>query len=446
MEATRIHISSLIDARRMDPIFFRYGTNRFGQKFTLVSIGAVSLDLQSGFGAGKGDQSDESNGTLHLRPTNIDNEGNLVFEKNIYVPSYLNKAFIDKDDVLFNNTNSQELVGKTAILKDERKSFFSNHITKIRVNRKVIIPDYLWIILNVYQREKIFFSICTNWNNQSGVGIELLKSLKIPLPPIDIQKEIVELYTKAQQLKKVKEKEAKSLLESIDNYLFNKLGISPPQTPIRVLYFTVNISNILGERIDPHQFNAERMNMIQNIYFTNKWRKLKEVVRDVKSITKTFSNGDVYVGLENIESNTGEYIATSDKESISSAAVFKKGHILFPKLRPYLNKVYRAEFDGMCSTEFHVYEAKNIDADYLSNVLRSSMIVAQTKHLMTGNTLPRLQTKDVENLIIPFPSNEEQRDIVEFINKTRIRAQSLKKEGIALLTRAISQIERLILE
>lgn len=101
-------------------------------------------------------------------------------------------------NVLFNNTNSQELVGKTAIYKGDIPYKFSNHITRIRVNREKIIPEFLWLILNMYQQREIFYAICTNWNNQSGVGTELLKSIKIPLPEMGIQQKLVDIYTAAQ--------------------------------------------------------------------------------------------------------------------------------------------------------------------------------------------------------------------------------------------------------
>lgn len=81
-----------------------------------------------------------------------------------------------KRTAIFNNTNSQELVGKTAIYKGNIPYKFSNHITRIRVNKEKIIPEFLWLILNIYQQREIFYAICTNWNNQSGVGTELLKS------------------------------------------------------------------------------------------------------------------------------------------------------------------------------------------------------------------------------------------------------------------------------
>jgi type I restriction enzyme S subunit len=190
---------------RLDPIYYSFNFSQFYKKYPTVALKFFCFDFQSGFGIGKEEQATEENGIIQIRPTNIDNEGELKFDKNIYVSASLNKSFLEVDDVLFNNTNSQELVGKTSILKENRKLLFSNHITRIKVDRTKANPDYLWITLNLYQRKNVFYSLCTNWNYQSGIGIELLKSLKIPLPPIEKQNEIAEhiqsIRTKAKQLR-----------------------------------------------------------------------------------------------------------------------------------------------------------------------------------------------------------------------------------------------------
>ncbi|WP_444647879.1 restriction endonuclease subunit S [Flavobacterium columnare] len=197
-------------------------------------------------------------------------------------------------------------------------------------------------------------------------------------------------------------------------------------------FFLINRSELEG-RIDPHQYHFERRNAIDKIKAKNDILKLKHVVKNVKKVTSEINANDIYIGLENIESNTGEYIATNDKQSISSAGVFKKGQILFPKLRPYLNKVYLTEFDGLCSTEFHIFQSEKFDNDFLSIYLRSDLIVNQTKHLMTGNTLPRLQTEDINNLPVPKISIDRQKQIVELYNTANLKKQIKEKEAQELL-------------
>lgn len=193
----------------------------------------------------------------------------------------------------------------------------------------------------------------------------------------------------------------------------------------------IHIDECLGDRLDAQQFHPERLSMIRRLK-TITCCKLKEVAKNVKTVTTCLSNEDVYIGLENVTCGTGEYIP-GIKESISTAAVFKKGDILFSKLLPYLNKVYLAEFSGKSSTEFYILEATNILPEYLAIILRSDIIIAQTKHLVTGNTLPRLQTSDIENLLIPYPSSTFQQKIVDLYTAAQNAKLQKDKEAKELL-------------
>ncbi|MFN8285480.1 MAG: restriction endonuclease subunit S [Chitinophagales bacterium] len=202
---------------RFDPLYYYSDLSSFNSgHFESVSIGSVSIELKSGFGAGKQDQASSENGIIQVRPTNITENGILKFDKNVYLPYELRNKndLIEVGDVLFNNTNSQELVGKTAILEEPQEILFSNHITRIRVDKLKILPKYLWAILNVYQQNKVFYSICTNWNNQSGIGLDLLKSINIPLPPLYKQGEIIERISDIHYQVKQLQNDASEILEA----------------------------------------------------------------------------------------------------------------------------------------------------------------------------------------------------------------------------------------
>lgn len=191
----------------------------------------------------------------------------------------------------------------------------------------------------------------------------------------------------------------------------------------------------LEKRWDPNTYHQERRDIIQALKNSgHKLEQLKFVSTFKKSIVKEIPENQSYLGLENIESNTGSYITTSDKESISSAIEFKKGQVLFPKLRPYLNKVYFAEFDGVCSTEFHVLDSKKVSNEYLANFLRTSLVVNQTKYLMSGNTLPRLQTEDIESLLIPILSKEEENKVNALMAKAFEQKQKNEAEAEKILS------------
>jgi len=141
-----------------------------------------------------------------------------------------------------------------------------------------------------------------------------------------------------------------------------------------------------------------------------------------------------YIGLENIESNTGFYVPSAEeKGTFNSALKFEVGDVLFPKLRPYLNKIHLAQFEGVCSTEFHVLKRIDLNNLYLSTFLSSKLVLNQTTCLMTGNTLPRLQTQEVERLPILLPPSEIQSNIAEIMQSAYTAKKQNDQEADALL-------------
>ena len=140
---------------------------------------------------------------------------------------------------------------------------------------------------------------------------------------------------------------------------------------------------------------------------------------------------DTYLSLAHVQSHTGELTDSTDTAS-GACFVYQPSDVLFARLRPYLNKVHRAKTWGSCSTEFHVLRILNASAllpDYLAAILRSKIVLAQTVHMMTGNTHPRLTNDDVANLRIPVPSMEVQKAIATEINSRRREARRLRAEA-----------------
>ena len=80
-----------------------------------------------------------------------------------------------------------------------------------------------------------------------------------------------------------------------------------------------------------------------------------------------------------------------------------------------------------------IFDAKNINAEFLAIYLRSDLVVNQTKHLMTGNTLPRLQTEDIQKLPVPLVSNEIQSKVVTFYKNAYNQKQQKEQQAQALL-------------
>ena len=149
---------------------------------------------------------------------------------------------------------------------------------------------------------------------------------------------------------------------------------------------------------------------------------------------RTIADGEFYVGLANVSANTGEYVEASE-DAEGTIAEFEAGDVLFAKLRPYLNKVWVADRTGVCSPEFHVLrlrpDSRIRSADYLAAVLRFTATLAQTRHMMTGNTHPRLASEDVSALVIPVPSTDQQLTIAAEVDRRRAEARRLRAEARA---------------
>ncbi len=116
-----------------------------------------------------------------------------------------------------------------------------------------------------------------------------------------------------------------------------------------------------------------------------------------------------YIGLEHIGQGTMSLIGQGISSDVSSDKfVFKKGDILFGKLRPYFKKIVKPNFDGICSTDIWVIEAKEgIDQDYLFYFLSTDKFVNLTSQTNTGTRMPRADwnfLKDTEWNIPPLSS------------------------------------------
>ncbi len=155
------------------------------------TIASICSSITPGFACSRSHQVPD--GHVHLRTHNISTLGSLNFDLIVRVdPKMIDpkKSSIRQGDILFNNTNSQELVGKTSLVDHDYDYGFSNHITRLRL-KEGIYPGYVVYYLTLLRNSGYFAKICTRWINQAAVNSNTLKELTIPLPPLAEQKRIV---------------------------------------------------------------------------------------------------------------------------------------------------------------------------------------------------------------------------------------------------------------
>lgn len=141
---------------------------------TLAELGA---EAKPGFASGRHSRI-PSGQVPHLRPMNVDTKGHLDLSDVKYVSADAGEARLRLGDVLFNNTNSAELVGKTAYVALGQDLAFSNHITRIRVRE--ISPKYVAYQLQLLQRCGYFRHLCVKHVNQASVTSSTLSNA-VPL-------------------------------------------------------------------------------------------------------------------------------------------------------------------------------------------------------------------------------------------------------------------------
>ena len=217
---------------RFDPDYYSPKFQHFRRQiamspYEVYAIGEISDHIVAGFAAGKQDQADnlpEEQRIPQLRPFSITTTGELSFETQKYVPVDRMKPedYCRKGEVIFNNTNSPDLVGKTTVFDTEIRCAVSNHMTRITV-KEGVNPYYVAAFFNVLLSIGYWKLLCTNFNNQAGVNTETLKNVKIPLPPKQIQDEIayeiMHRRTEANKLRKEAEQEWKNAKEQFEREL-----------------------------------------------------------------------------------------------------------------------------------------------------------------------------------------------------------------------------------
>jgi type I restriction enzyme M protein len=206
---------------------------------------------------------------------------------------------------------------------------------------------------------------------QPQITRQSLFPYNVPLPPLEIQEQIVDELESYQKI-------IDGAKQVVENY--------KPTF-----------------KIDPDWEMVEIGNICKNI---------KKII-DPKKLTGQIN----YIGLENISKNSGELLGNikSEASSIKSMKLeFKKKNILYAKLRPNLNKVYYTEIEGICSTDIMVLmfdEKKSIPKLY-SSILREQWFNKKVLNGLKGAQLPRISWDYFKMIKVPVPPMEAQKKII----------------------------------
>jgi|GEM_PF-1212631 len=146
-----------------------------------------------------------------------------------------------------------------------------------------------------------------------------------------------------------------------------------------------------------------------------------------------------FIGMEHIEAHTMKLLGTVFAgEMKSTSEYFEPGDVLYGRLRPYLNKVYRPDFEGLCSAEFIVFrQVPHLNGKYLQFFLNSWDFVSFASHLNEGDR-PRVNFDQLASYPFPLAPLPEQHRIVAAIETQFTRLDA----AVAALERAKANLAR----
>ena len=139
----------------------------------------------------------------YLRMNNITYAGELDLSdvKRIDVPeSELSRCIVRRGDVLFNRTNSKELVGKTCVYDRDEMMVLAGFVIRVRVNDK-ILPEFLSTFLNADFSKQMLLGKCKTAIGQANINANEMQSIGIYLPPLELQSRFVEVQQQTRKLK-----------------------------------------------------------------------------------------------------------------------------------------------------------------------------------------------------------------------------------------------------
>ena len=156
----------------------------------------------------------------YLRMNNITYGGELDLSdtKRIDVPeNELPKCTVRRGDVLFNRTNSKELVGKTCVYNRDEMMVLAGFVIRVRVTDRVL-PEFLSAFLNTDFSKQMLLNMCKTAIGQANINAQEMQNIGLYLPPVELQQQFVQFKDQTDKSKVVVQKaldEAQTLFDSL---------------------------------------------------------------------------------------------------------------------------------------------------------------------------------------------------------------------------------------
>lgn len=388
--------------------FISYGTSKFDKavnlskkttftsSFPSVRLGEL-VQIIKGVTYSKEDQVYNETNNVILTADNITNSGDFDVVKKVFLRADLTidgtKKLKQNDIFMCFSSGSKSHVGKSAYISYNTEYFAGGFMGVLRCKSEDVSMKYLWAILSSNQFRHIISQESTgiNINNLSAN----LADIKIPLPPLDVQKKIVA------EIEKI-DREESYIIEQVDALRYSILSAVK--------------NGAAGEPL-------EKLGVVAS-YSQDR-------------ISCAELSSDTYVGVDNLLQNMEGKGSSQFVPKSGTAIAYSKGNILLSNIRPYLKKIWLADNDGGSSGDVLVLKMDDtkISSKYLYYLLATDEFFEYEMQHIKGVKMPRADKASVLNYNVPIPSLFKQQEIVAEIEKIeseittrKMRLEDLKKQ------------------
>lgn len=392
-----------------------------------TKIEHISLRIHYGYTASA---TQNDTGIKLLRITDI--QDNKVNWENVpfceIQPNDIDKFELKENDIVFARTGAT--VGKSFLIpKNIPKAVFASYLIRIDLSRQVS-SKYIYYFFQSANYWKQISSKAIG-SGQPSVNANSLSNLTLPLCNINEQNRIV---LKLEEILSGLEKSKEQLEFSLKQLNFYKQSI------LKKAYS----GKLTGKKDIKVIDTSEKLRLLPKDWSYKELSKLVEY--KPKRVKPTVESKLKFIGLDSIEPNTLFPSTIHNFSNYKSSAIyFTKDQVLYGRMRPYLNKVWKADFEGACSGEFLVLECSDmILPDYLKYKLHSLDFVAFASGRSSGDR-PRVSFDKISDYQIPLCSIEEQAEIVRIIDHNFSNADKINSWVIESLEK-VKVLEKVILK
>lgn len=284
------------------------------------------------------------------------------------------KRILKKGDILINSTGVGT-AGRVTLFDLNGKYAVDNHITILRTKNGV---DNLYVFYTLAYGIgfKNIEAMAAGTSGQIELSVSTIQNIKIPLPPIDIQKKIVEECEKIDQVVTKNKEMIREMQTNMEAIISSLEGLCQPLKTIMC-------------------YGKERISY--------------------SAITP-----ETYVSTDNMEQNCEGIVPYNGTPNVNTIVAYQKGDILLSNIRPYLKKLWLANCNGGCSPDvlvLHNNRPAQVDSSFIYYSLRRQGFFDFIMSDIKGMKMPRGKKETIEKFEIILPSLDKQKEVVEKMSK-----------------------------